>query len=181
MEINHTYLLQCSAEKDAIAFRQLYDDTYSILYSVASRLLLNHHTTEDILQESYMKIWAKATTFDAKKNLALAWMCAITKNTALDKLRAEKSRPIAIDKENAIKHITSSELKPDDLLSHYNATEDYLRLIKNLKPDLFQCLVFFIYFGYSHSEISQKFGVPLGTVKSWIRRNSLLTSQIKCI
>lgn len=178
MAINHSYLLQCSAEKDAIAFRQLYDETYSILYGVARRFLSNHHTTEDVLQESYMKIWIKASTFDAKKYLALAWLCTITKNTALDKLRAERSRPIKTDEVN---NITSSELKPDDLLTHYNATKDHLKLIRKLKPDQIQCLIFFIYYGYSHSELSQKFGVPLGTVKSWIRRNSLLTSQIELI
>jgi len=176
METNHTYLLQCSAKNDITAFRQLYDGTYSILYSVARRFVLNHHTAEDILQDSYLKIWMKAETFNAQRNLALAWMCTITKNTALDKLRADKSRPTTSIDALILETTPSAELKADAFLTHHNTIEEYLRSIKNLKPAQVQCLIFFNYYGYSHSELSKRFNVPLGTVKSWIRRSPSLVS-----
>lgn len=56
MKINHTNLLQRSAKNDIAAFKLLYDDTYSILYRVARKFVTNHHSTEDIVQESFIKI-----------------------------------------------------------------------------------------------------------------------------
>lgn len=181
MEINHTYLLQCSAENNKTAFQQLYNNTHPTLYRIARKFTPVHHITEEILQELFFKICIKAPTFDAKRNLALAWMCAITKNTALDKLRANKSRPNISKNKFIVNNICSYELKPESLLTHYNTTEANLDSLKNLNPAQKQCLVFFTYLGYSHSELFKKFNILLGTVKSWICHSPLLISRVNQI
>jgi len=84
-------LLTRSADKDQVAFKALYDATSPRLFSVLMGMLKNESLAEDILQDSFLKIWEKAETFKASKSNGMTWMRTITTNTARDKLRALKS------------------------------------------------------------------------------------------
>ncbi|MEE9303130.1 MAG: RNA polymerase sigma factor [Thiotrichaceae bacterium] len=171
MNTDHTKLLKQSANKNQQAFKQLYDETSPILYSLALRMLDKTHLAEECLQEAYLKIWQKAGSFDAKKSSTLTWMYTITKNTALDKLRALKSRPqqTVVD-EYDLSTLSSSSLMPDTVMALGNEMKQRFESLKDMKPLQRECLILSCYYGHTHQELSHKLGVPLGTVKAWIRR-----------
>lgn len=168
---DHAELLKRSANKDQQAFKQLYDETSPILYALSLRMLKQNHLAEECLQEAYLKIWQKAASFDYTKSNTLTWMYTITKNTALDKLRARKSRPqqTVID-EYDLTRITSSSLMPDTVMALGGELKQRLDLLKSLKPRQRECIILSCYYGHTHNELAHKLGIPLGTVKAWIRR-----------
>ncbi len=171
MKTDHKKLLRLSANKNQQAFKQLYDETSPTLYALALRMLKKTHLAEECLQEAYLKIWQKAGSFDSTKSSTLTWMYTITKNTALDKLRARKSRPQqSIVDEYDLSTLSSSSLMPDTVVSLGNEIKQYFDSLKDMKPLQRECIVLSCYYGHTHKELAYKLGVPLGTVKAWIRR-----------
>jgi len=172
MNTDHAELLKQSANQDQQAFKKLYDETSPMLYSLALRMLYKKHLAEECLQEAYLKIWMKSGSFDAKKSGAISWMYTITRNTALDKLRSRKSRPQqTIVDEYDISTLSSSTLMPDTVIELRNEIKQRFDSLKNKKPLQRECIMLFNYYGHTHQELSKKLGVPLGTVKAWIRRS----------
>lgn len=172
MNTDHTELLKQSANNDQQAFKKLYDETSPILYSLALRILNKKHLAEECLQEAYLKIWTKAGSFDGTKSSSLTWMHTITRNTALDKLRSRKSRPQqTIVDEYDLSTISSSVLMPDTILELGSEIKQRFDSLKDRKPLQRECIMLFNYYGHTHQELSKKLGIPLGTVKAWIRRS----------
>jgi len=162
-------LLIRSAKQDQIAFKELFDVTSPRLFSVLMGMLKNESLAEDILQDSYLKIWDKAETFTASKSSAMTWMRTITTNTARDKLRALKVRRYKDECGDAIENLESDTSSPE---KEHVVTTDLLRLInamKSLKDVQCECLILSCYHGYSHTELAAKLDQPLGTIKTWIR------------
>ena len=171
MNADHAKLLKQSANKNQQAFKALYDETSPILYALALRMLGQKHLAEECLQEAYLKIWQKATSFDSSKSSTLTWMYTITKNTALDKLRAKKSRPQqSVIDEFDLSTLSSSSPTPEAMASLGNDIKHYLESLKDLKPLQRECIMLSSYYGHTHKELADKLGLPLGTVKAWIRR-----------
>ena len=171
MNTDHVELLKQSANNDQQAFKKLYDETSPILYSLALRLLDKKHLAEECLQETYLKIWQKASSFDASKSSSLTWMYTITRNTALDKLRARKSRPQqSIVDEYDLSTLASSSMMPESVAALGSEVKQRLDSLKDMKPLQRECIMLSSYYGHTHQELSKKLGVPLGTVKAWIRR-----------
>ena len=162
-------LLTRSADKDQIAFKALYEATSPRLFSVLMGMLKNEALAEDILQDSYLKIWEKAETFKASKSSAMTWMRTITTNTARDKLRALKVRHYKDECGDYIENLESDSSSPE---REHAVTADLSRVInamKGLKDAQRECLILSCYHGYSHAELAAKLGQPLGTIKTWIR------------
>ncbi len=164
-------LLEQSAQKNQQAFKKLYDETSPILYTQALRLLKQTYLAEECLQEAYLKIWEKADTFTAERSQPLTWMITITRNTALDKLRARKARPQqhTID-DYDLSHLSSTSLLPEAMLSLGQDIKHFYLLLQGMKPKQKECLLLFCCYGHTHHELSSHLGIPLGTVKAWIRR-----------
>ena len=162
-------LLTRSADKDQVAFKALYDATSPRLFSVLMGMLKNESLAEDILQDSYLKIWEKAATFKSSKSSAMTWMRTITANTARDKLRALKVRHYNDECGDYIENLESDESTPEK--AHVITTElsKVLNAMKGLKAAQRECLILSCYHGYSHAELAAKLGQPLGTIKTWIR------------
>jgi len=162
-------LLTRSADKDQIAFKTLYAATSPRLFSVLMGMLKNEALAEDILQDSYLKIWEKAKTFKSSKSNAMTWMRTITANTARDKLRALKVRHYKDECGDYIENLESEGSTPER--EHLVATElsRIVKAMKGLKEVQRECLILSCYHGYSHAELASKLGQPLGTIKTWIR------------
>ena len=162
-------LLTRSAHKDQAAFKMLYDATSPRLFSILMGMLKNESLAEDILQDSFLKIWEKADTFKASKSSAMTWMRTITANTARDKLRALKVRHYQDECGDYIENLESEGSSPER--EHLVATElsRITKAMKGLKAAQRECLILSAYHGYSHAELAAKLGQPLGTIKTWIR------------
>ena len=156
----------CSGNQDAMA--QLYARYSSVVYAVALRVLGDTAAAEDVLQEIFIQLWRNPGAFDSGRGNLAPWLAVITRNRAVDSLR--KRRP-----QTEISETTVS-VEPD-LASEADrgrAMEKVRAVLKDM-PEAQRSSLEMAYFeGYSHSEIAEKTGEPLGTVKTRIRNGLML-------
>src|SRR5450755_2897733 len=148
---------------DQGAMAALYDRYSSIVYSVALRVLQDTGAAEDVLQDIFMQLWRNPGAFDASRGNMAAWLAVITRHRSIDALR--RRRP-----ENDIEDVVVS-VEPD-LASDADRsrTMDKVRGALRTMPALQRCALEMAYFeGLTHSEIAEKTGEPLGTIKTRIR------------
>lgn len=170
MEDNYNELLLRCANKDREAFQQLYKACSPTLYSLALRFLKQSGLAEEILQESFLKIWNSAHLYSPQKGRAITWMATITRNKALDKIRALKVRPQETETIYEGADFASADLEPDSLTAIDQNVAGIMKCLDELRPQQKECILLSYYHGYTHQELSEKLNKPLGTIKAWIRR-----------
>ena len=163
--------MACGSD-DQAALEELYKLTSAQLYGVLLRILKIEGIAEDALQETYIKIWNKAATYQLSRGTPMPWMYSIARHQALDILRR---RSVREDQESghlvALIDATPHTDKPvEDMAADAQAL---LLCLQRLKPEVQDCLVKAYCEGYSHNELSAAQAAPLGTIKSWIRRGLL--------
>ncbi len=92
-----TELIEACAAGDRAAFRRLYDLSSRFVFGVVLAILRDAGMAEDVAQEVYISVWKRAGSFDTDKGNPLAWMAAIARNRAIDRLRAERARGFVSD------------------------------------------------------------------------------------
>lgn len=170
-------LLSRVADSDQQAFQRLYKLASPVVYGVLLRMFNHDYMAEDALQETFVRIWQKADTYDHSQGKPLTWMTSIARYHALDVLRSQSSRS-ARDTDYAIE----SERCNDTLQTLHNQIDDGQLLsicLERLEPEARNCVIHAFCGGYSHQELSDITGRALGTVKSWIKRS--LSSLKACI
>src|SRR6185503_17892371 len=150
------------------AMAELYDRYSSIVYAVAMRVLGDTAAAEDVLQEIFMQLWRNPGTFDASRGSLAPWLAVIARNRAVDVLR--KRRP-----QDDIENVTLS-VEPDLAAeADRSRVAGKVRAVLSQMPALQRSALEMAYFeGYSHSEIADKTGEPLGTIKTRIRAGLML-------
>jgi RNA polymerase sigma-70 factor (ECF subfamily) len=160
-------LLSC-AEGDRSALRRLYDEEAGRLIAVALRIVRRRELAEDVVHDAFIAIWQRAATFDPAIGSARAWIYTVVRNRALNALRDGKREDLS-DAADA-----GQEPAPDSIISdavERLASESRLRgCLERLEPEKRDCVLLSYVTGFSHAEISDRLGVPLGTVKSWVKR-----------
>lgn len=166
-------LIERIAARDAVALKALYDLTSGKLYGLALRVLRRQEAAEDALQDAFLQIWRTAPDYRASLSPPMAWLGLIVRSRALDLLRRGKAER---------EHLTD---EIDDAMSDTlegNAPNPMdTSLASQQAGALHQCLnqlenqqrevVSLAYLrDLSHSELAQQLQLPLGTVKTWIRR-----------
>ena len=153
--------------RDTLAIRALYDMYSGALLGVISRIIPQVEVAEDILQETFIKIWNSADSYDNTKGRLFTWMMNIARNLSIDKLRSKdfKNSGKNQDIENNVDFIDAQKKVT------FNADLLGLReLVTSLKPE-YNNVVQMIYFkGYTHVEAAEELNLPLGTVKTRIRK-----------
>jgi RNA polymerase sigma-70 factor (ECF subfamily) len=156
---------------DRDAFRAVYDATSAKLFGVILRILRDRDLAEEVLQEVYVNVWAKADRFDAGRASPITWLAAIARNRAIDRLRARRggeTRPI----EEAEAVVDPAE--PADAM--IGRSEDAMRLelcLGELEPKHAAAIRIAFFDGATYEDLARRHDVPLGTMKSWIRRSLL--------
>lgn len=173
---NTIELLQRSAQKDQIAFKRLYEVTSPRLFGLVLQLVRRRCLAEEILQETYLKIWRRADSYNAAKASVIGWMSVIARNTALDVIRRRKHHPeeVELGYENINFASTEFSSDPSARTEFEIQARGLVERLQKLRPEQIQCLIFSLYYGYSHQELSNMLGKPLGTIKGWIRRGGQL-------
>jgi len=171
-------LLAGCAQRHEKDLEELYGLYSAQLYGVLLRILRIEAIAEEALQESFVKIWEKADSYSPAAGSPMAWMNSIARHQALDVLRQRRSR------ENFEAADTAGwiDATPDASKPLHEMSADaqlLLRCLDRLPEAARDCIVKAYCEGYSHDELSADTKVPLGTVKSWIRRG--LVSLRKCI
>ncbi|MBV8133525.1 MAG: sigma-70 family RNA polymerase sigma factor [Alphaproteobacteria bacterium] len=154
-------LLRATALGDQIAFAELYRLTNGKLLAIASRMLRDADAAGEALQEAYVRIWAVSGQYNPEKGQPIHWMSGIVRHICIDVLRSNASRrPTAPDLEEI-----EGLVPPHDIVG-----VDIERCLQRLDAMQSKAILMAFYFGLSHAELAKSFGVPLGTMKSTIRR-----------
>jgi RNA polymerase sigma-70 factor (ECF subfamily) len=169
-------LLQRIAARDEAALASLYDRHSRLAYSVILRILRSTADAEDVLQETFVRVWSRAETYDVRLGSPAAWLIRIARNRAVDRLRARRVRSdisvepgLRPDGGNATLPEPETRETPERLLQE-TTTARVVRAAMAALPATQRQLIEAAFFeGYSHGELAARFGVPLGTVKTRIR------------
>lgn len=169
-------LLAAVARGDRPALATLYARTSSKLYGICLRLLGSEQDAQDVLHDAYLTVWRNAARFDPAKASAITWLAVLTRNKAIDRLRQRRGPTEQIE--------AASEL-PDEgpsAIDLIERDEDRNRLTHCLDQldERARVLIRSAFFtGSTYPELAVQEGVPLGTMKSWIRRG--LTNLRGCL
>ncbi|HEY0419316.1 MAG TPA: sigma-70 family RNA polymerase sigma factor [Acetobacteraceae bacterium] len=163
-------LLVRVARHDRDALRSLYGRQSTRLFGIAMAILRDRTASADVLQDAFLRVWTRAGQFDPGRGEASTWLASIVRHAALDVARA-RGREISSDDPN----LGDGAIDPD-VLDALASAEDAARLracLERLEEKNRQGIVLAFVHGLSHPEIAARLGLPLGTVKSWIRRGLL--------
>lgn len=169
-------LLLATAGRDAQAFRTLYDATSAKLFGYALRILRKHELAEEALQEGFISIWHHAAGYDSRLAAPLTWMATVVRNKALDILRRSgaaadgDSVPFDGDFMDAIQDDPAAG-NPADRLQLSSDAQALARCMARLEGMHRQAVGLAFFHDLSHSEVAQQLALPVGTVKTWIRRS----------
>lgn len=157
-----------SGDRDALA--TLYERTSAKLYGICLRLLRSDSEAEEVLQDVYLTVWNKAGSFDRDKASPITWLAVLTRNKAIDRLRRRTLSTTAIDDAADVADQRPSAL---DILQR---NEDHRRLstcLDELEERQRSAIRSAFLDGATYPELAEREQVPLGTMKSWIRRGLL--------
>lgn len=163
-------LLAC-ASGDKQALRAIYDREGAVMLGIAMRILRRRELAEEALQDAFIRIFENAGRFDPALGSPRAWLYTIIRNRALSVLRGE-SRTDALEDE-AMHDIPDDGDSPEDALMRMSDARSLKHCLERL-PEQRRSIILLAYMrGLTHGEIAGRLRLPLGTVKSWIRRSLL--------
>lgn len=157
-------------DRDENALVQLYQQLLQRVYGLALRITRCPQTAEEVTEDTFWQVWRQAPRFDAVRGSAIAWVMTIARSRALDALR-RIDRPET--DESAIVSEPVSTDTPHDLLNAVQTGSLLQQALAALEPLPRQLLELAYFRGLSHDEIAQHMDMPLGSVKSLIRRTLL--------
>ena len=166
-------LLDRIAVADEAALRELYDMTSSRLYGVAVRVVSNRDWAEDVLQEAYLNIWRIAADYKASLSPPMAWMALVVRSRGLDFLRRRTTghvdRAVELD-ERISETVAGDAPNPMDVADASQQARALHRCLDSLENKQREVLSLAYLRDLSHGELAEQLRLPLGTVKTWIRR-----------
>jgi len=162
-------LLAGVARGNEAAFSELYQATSSKLYSVALRILRSREAAEDVVQDSYCKIWERARDFKPEIATPVTWMAAIVRNRALDEIRRRAVRPAADVSE--LDTIADDSELPIETIGRREDVDRLLRCLEGLEQEKRQMVRLAYLEGLSREALAERFDRPEGTIKTWLRRS----------
>jgi RNA polymerase sigma-70 factor (ECF subfamily) len=155
------------AEGDRAAFASLYRRFSTPLYSLALKMLANEAEAQDLIQEVFLSVWNKASTYRAEKGSAFAWVVSQTRNRAIDRLRSRRRRSELVDAHRPeLEPSGSVVLSSADHCALSERGREVRSALEQLSADQRQVLRMAFFEGLTQAEIAQKLEEPLGTIKA---------------
>ena len=162
-------LIAAAGGGDRGAFRALYDATSAKLFGVVLRIVRDRDVAEDVLQETYLKVWRKAEIFDPAYGRPITWLAAIARNRAIDRVRASGARRWQAGDEDEDIMERLADPRQFDL----GLRETLKVCLERLDAEGRDCVVLAYCLGLSREELAERFERPVGTIKTWLHRNLL--------
>jgi RNA polymerase sigma-70 factor, ECF subfamily len=163
------WLLAAVAKGDEAAFERVYVATRAKLYGVVLRILRRQDLAEEVIHETYVKIWSSAGRFNPAVASPITWMTSIARNSAIDIVR--KRTELSLEQEPAAMEVAADSADP---LARREMTEELKRLLEcvgRLEPGRQRLVLLAYYNGWSREQLAAKFEIPMNTVKTWLRRS----------
>jgi RNA polymerase sigma factor (sigma-70 family) len=158
------------SKHDQAALARFYDLTVSRVYSVALRIVRHVHLAEEVVSDVYMQVWRDAQRYDDARGRVLGWLLIIARSRALDLLRRQDEAFSHPEPYELVSEPESEQKSAHDLLEATRAGSALHEAMQALTPLQRQLLSLAFFRGLSHSEIVEQSGIPLGSVKTHIRR-----------
>lgn len=181
-EFDHAAALRACAAGDRQALRRLYDAEGPRLLGVARRIVRDTALAEDIVHDTFIKIWTHAASADPARGSARGWIYSVLRHQALNAMR-DSAHEVGVDDDTAAALDADASLAAwREMADHFEwqASEGRVRdCLGGLEPVRRNCILHAYVDGLSHSEIATRIGAPLGTVKAWIKRS--LTALRECM
>jgi RNA polymerase sigma-70 factor (ECF subfamily) len=162
-------LLARVQRRDPRALAELYDRYGRLVFGLILRMVQDRGIAEDLVQETFLRVWNRADGFDAVHGSPGPWLLAVARNRAIDHLRYRQRRPES--------HFDLQETEHPALFADAAADPQRLDLVKQVKRAMErlteqqrQAIELAYFEGLSQSEIAARLSQPLGTVKTWMRR-----------
>jgi RNA polymerase sigma factor (sigma-70 family) len=156
--------------RDQAALSRLYDATAGRLYGVALRIVRQADMAEEVVSDTYFQAWRDCGRYDAARGKVLAWLLIICRSRALDALRRRDEAMSHPDPHELSEETGDPRENPQDLLSAVQESSALHAALSTLSPLQRQLVALAFFRGYSHSEIEEHTGIPLGSVKTHIRK-----------
>lgn len=163
-------LIARMAKEDGTALAELHGMWSPVLLGIACRMLGDRREAEEAVQDTFVRLWHRSVDYDPKQSPPFVWAFAVLKGYCIDRLRyrhrgkRDSSRVVSI-------HVNAPPEESED--SRVMAVDDYKRVrsaLEVLGTEERRCLELAVFLEYTHSEISEHLGTPLGTVKNRLRR-----------
>jgi RNA polymerase sigma-70 factor (ECF subfamily) len=158
-------LIRRVVARDAVAIGELYDRHNRLLYGLIHRILRDRAEAEEVLQEVFVQVWTRADTYDVRIGPPAAWLVRIARNRAIDRLRATAVR--ARTAENAPPPAPVES--PETRAQASERQQQVARALNALPAEQRQLIEEAYFLGLTQSELADRFGLPLGTVKTRVR------------
>jgi RNA polymerase sigma-70 factor, ECF subfamily len=162
-----TDLLLRLQRREPDALGELYDRYGRLVYSLILRVVRDSGTAEDLVQETFLRVWNRAQSFDAQKGAIAPWLLSVARNRAIDYLRSAQAKHDPMELSQMDHPSLYSEME-SDLLNRDSARRIQTAMQK--LPESQRQVIELAYFeGLSQTEMAERMGQPLGTIKTWVR------------
>lgn len=165
-------LLRC-ADGDHLAFEQLYSATKGKAFSTALLIVKRRDLAEEVMQEAYVRIWTRASSYDPALGSPIAWIATITRNLAINLVRRPQLEILTDDV--VLLEVPAGDASVLEEIEHSQAQTHALEALQNLDAMSRRLIIAAYLHGESREALSVRFGIPVNTVKTWIRRGLLAT------
>ncbi|MCR9051098.1 RNA polymerase sigma factor [Phaeodactylibacter xiamenensis] len=164
-KINEEKLVRRLQARDKSAIAEVYDAYAPSLYGIALHIVRSEAIAQDVVQETFIKVWKNAATYDTRKGTLFTWLLNITRNGAIDKTRSaafrRRRQNLPVDEHLKNNHKLSTAQNTDQI---------GLRSFVNQLEEKYRDIIELAYFqGYTQQEIAEDLDLPIGTVKSRVR------------
>src|SRR5229473_5226671 len=170
-ELSDEALINAIAGGAVWAMESLYERYNRVLYSLAYRMVADHQVAEDLLQDAFLSVWRRATSYSPQSGAVRSWLVSIVHHRTIDYLRAVRRR-------STMKQATWEEVEQDERTAFPDVWDEAWRSVQSAQvraalmhiPPEQRMIIELAYFsGWTHSEIAKGCQLPLGTVKARIR------------
>lgn len=153
--------------KDQRGFNILYNNYSGALFGVLNKIIQSNDDANDLLQDTFLKIWKNIDNYDPSKGSIFTWMMNIARNLAIDRVRSADFRDSSLN-------ISMEEKVIYQIDNEYQTVQDIdaiglQKVVEKLRPEYKQLIDLVYYKGYTQAEVSEEYGIPLGTVKTRIK------------
>jgi RNA polymerase sigma-70 factor, ECF subfamily len=175
-------LFQRIVARDTAALADLYDRHSRLLFGLILRIVRDRAEAEEILQEVFVRVWTRAELYDPRLGGPTPWLVRLARNCAIDRLRARRVREAvngpAFDESMPEPPASDAAIRtPEALVVEDERRGKVIDALASLPPEQRRLIEAAFFEGYTHSELAQRFGLPLGTVKTRIRAGMIALRQ----
>jgi RNA polymerase sigma-70 factor (ECF subfamily) len=157
------------ARGDQRALASLYDATAAPVHSLVTRIVKDDAMAEEVTGDVYLQAWQQAARYDAARGSALAWLLAIARTRAIDRIRVGVAARATVEPVERAAHVPSGRPGPEDTCSAEERRRHVRAALDGLPPEQREAVELAYFDGLSHGEIAARLAQPLGTVKTRIR------------